>query len=142
MRIVTLALVAMLAAAAAVVAQTPIRPGRWEVTMQMQMPNMPMQMPEMKTTQCVTPEQVKDPSSALPSGPQGRGANQDCKVSNYKVSGNKVTWQMACSNPQPMTSTGEMTFTDNAYNGTMKMNSPQGDMTMKLAGKRLGDCTP
>src|SRR5687767_5443188 len=105
MRIITPALVTILAAAAPVVAQTPIRPGRWEVTMQMQMPNMPMAMPEMKSTQCVTPEQVKDPASTLPSGPQGgRGANQDCKVSNYKVSGNKVTWQMACSKPQPMTS--------------------------------------
>ena len=59
---------------AAVAAQSPIRPGQWEVVLQMDMPNMPVKMPEMKTTQCVTPEQAKDPASSLPSGPQaGRG---------------------------------------------------------------------
>jgi hypothetical protein len=120
--------------------QSPIRPGRWEVTMQMQMPNVPVQMPEMKTTQCVTPEQARDPEAALPRGPQGGNAKQDCKVSDFKQSGNTVTWQMACTSPQPVTATGEMTFTDDTYAGMMKMNTPQGDMSMKVAGKRLGDC--
>ena len=56
------------------------------------------------------------------------------------MSGNTVTWRMACSTPQPMTSNGEMTFIDDSYAGTMKMNMPQGDMSMKLTGKRVGDC--
>jgi hypothetical protein len=129
-------------AGATVVAQSPIRPGRWEVVMQMDMPNMPVKMPEMKTMQCVTPEQAKDPASALPSGPQaGRGGKSDCKVSDYNQSGNTVTWKMACTTPTPVTGTGELTFTDNSYAGTMKMNTAQGDMTMKVSGTRLGDCT-
>ena len=37
-----------------------------------------------------------------------------------------------------MTTSGEMTFTDDSYNGTMKTDTPQGAMTMKIAGKRLG----
>ena len=83
--------VLVLLVGATTVAQSPIRPGRWEVVMQMDMPNMPVKMPEMKTTQCVTPEQAKDPASALPSGPQaGRGGKSDCKVSDYKVSGQTV----------------------------------------------------
>ena len=128
-------------AGAAITAQSPIRPGQWEVVMQMDMPNMPVKMPEMKTTQCVTPEQAKDPASALPSGPQaGRGGKSDCKVSDYNVTGNTVTWKMACTTPMAVTSTGEMTFTDDSYNGTMKMNTAQGDMAMKVSGKRLGDC--
>ena len=110
--------------------------------MQMDMPNMPVKMPEMKTIQCVTPEQAKDPANALPSGPQaGRGGKSDCKVSDYNVSGKTVTWSMACTTPQPMTSTGQMTFTDDSYTGTMKMTSPQGPMSMKVSGTRLGDCT-
>lgn len=142
MKVTSVVVVALLIDATALAAQSPMRPGRWDITMQMQMPNVPVQMPETKTTQCVTPEQVKDPANTLPRGPQGRGANQDCKVSDYKVSGNTVTWRMACSTPQPMTSTGEMTFTDDTYTGTMKMNTPQGDMSMKLTGKRVGDCVP
>ena len=144
MKFAPFTLVACIAAAAATYAQTPMRPGRWEVTTQMQMPNMPVQMPAMKTTQCVTPEQLKDPANAVPRGPQnGRGRpNQDCKVSDYKASGNKVTWNMSCSAPQAMTGTGEMTFVDDTYTATMKMQSPQGEMEMKMSGKRLGDCTP
>lgn len=141
MRVTPVVAVIVLAAGAAALAQSPIRPGRWEVVMQMDMPNMPIKMPEMKTTQCVTPEQAKDPANSLPRGPDGRGGKNDCKVSDYKVSGQTVTWKMACTSPQAMTSTGEMTFTDDSYAGTMKMNSPQGDMMMKVSGKRLGDCT-
>ena len=142
MRAMSVAAVVLVLGAAAAIAQTsPIRPGRWEVAMQMQMANSPVQLPEMKTTQCVTPEQIKDPASALPQAAGGRGGQTDCKVSNYKVSGNTATWQMSCTKPQAMTSAGEMTFTADTYNGTIKTNMAQAEMTMKVAGKRLGDCT-
>jgi hypothetical protein len=122
-------------------AQTAVRPGRWENTMQMQMAGSPIQMPAMKSTRCVTPEDAKDPSRSLPTGPEGRGGQKsDCKTSDYKVTGNTASWKMACSSP-PMNGTGEMTFTADTYDGTMKMDSPQGSMTMKISGKRLGDCT-
>lgn len=133
-----------LIATAALIAQSPMRPGRWEITTQMQMPNMPVQMPEMKITQCVTPEQAKDPANTLPRGPQpGRGTRKDdCKVADYKLSGNKATWTMMCTTPDKITSTGEMTFADDSYAGSMKMVMAQGEMTMKVSGKRVGDCTP
>jgi hypothetical protein len=142
MKAMSVVAVALVLGAAAAIAQTsPIRPGRWEVTMQMQMANSPIQLPEMKTTQCVTPEQIKDPASALPQAAgAGRGGQTDCKVSDYKVSGNTATWQMSCTKPQAITSAGEMTFTADTYNGTIKSNMAQGEMTMKVAGKRLGDC--
>jgi hypothetical protein len=135
-----LTIVLSMAAAVILTAQpSPMRPGRWEITMQMQMPNMPMQMPPTTTTQCVTEEQLKkDPSAGLPSGPQGPNA---CKVSDYKLVGDTVSWKMACSGPQAMNGDGEMTFKGDSYAGTMKMTSPQGAMSMKLAGKRTGECT-
>jgi hypothetical protein len=124
------------------VAQGSIRPGRWEVTMQMQMAGSPMQMPEMKTTRCVTPEDAKDPVRSMPTGPEGRGGQKsDCKVADYKTSGNTATWKMVCTSPQAMTMTGEMTFNDDSYTGTMRSDTAQGQMTMKVAGKRLGDCS-
>jgi hypothetical protein len=135
------ALVVLAAAVIAIAQASPIRPGRWEVTMQMQMAGSPIQMPEMKTTRCVTPEEAKDPARSLPSGPEGRGGQKsDCKVADYKVSGNTATWKMVCTTPQAMTTTGEMTFTDDSYTGTMKADMAQGQMTMKMAGKRIGDC--
>jgi hypothetical protein len=122
---------------AAVLAQHPMRPGRWEVTMQSQMPNMPVQMPEMKTTQCVTEAQLKDPQSAVPAG----SPNSSCKVSDYKTVGNMVSWKVACTGQQAMTGTGEMTFSGDTYTGLMKTKMSQGEMSIKMNGKRLGDCT-
>ena len=136
--LVTLAIAVGLVSA---LAQSPLRPGQWETTMQMEMAGSPIQMPAMKTARCITPEDAKDPSRSLPTGPQGRGNQKsDCKVSDYKTSGNTVTWKMACTSPEPMTGAGEMTFTDDAYNGTMNMEMQGRGMNMKIAGKRVGDC--
>jgi hypothetical protein len=134
-------LAACIAAVVTVVAQTnPMRPGQWEVTIQMQMPNMPVQMPEMKSSQCITADQLEqDPATGLPRGAQDQGQNA-CKVSDYKQSGNTVTWKMTCTGEAAMTADGEMTFAGDSYTGTMKMATPQGNMSMKLAGKRIGDC--
>jgi hypothetical protein len=143
MRTLTFAAIATFALlTVSALAQGSIRPGRWEVTMQMQMAGSPIQMPEMKTTRCITPEDAKDPTRTVPTGPEGRGGQKsDCKVADYKVSGNTATWKMVCTSPQATTMTGEMTFNDDSYTGTMKSDTPQGQMTMKMAGKRLGECS-
>ena len=121
-------------------AQThPMRPGQWEITSQMEMPNMPMKVPETKMTQCVTGEQLKDPASMMGGGPGGK-PNSACKISDHKTSGSTVSWKMVCPPPQALDGTGEMTFKDDSYTGNMKMKTDQGTMTMKIAGKRLGDC--
>ena len=140
MKTTLLAALAVSIAVIAVIAQSPVRPGQWETSMQMEMAGSPIQMPAMRNTRCVTPEDAKDPTRSLPSGPEGRGGKSDCKVSDYKVSGNTATWKMACTTPQAMTGTGEMTFADDSYTGTLKTDMAQGQMTMKMAGKRLGDC--
>ena len=137
----TLALCALVAVSVGA-QQNPMRPGRWQSTMQMQMPNMPMQMPPMTTAQCITAEELeKDPASGLPRGAQNAPQNA-CKMSDYKVSGNTVTWKMVCSGAQAMTGEGELTFVQDTYTGTMKLEGPQGAMAMKMTGKRLGDCMP
>ena len=129
----------------AVFAQGPRRDGKWAVTMQMEMPGMPGTMPPFTSEQCVTKEQADDPQRAVPQQPQRGRGQSDCKTEDYKASGNKVTWTMRCTTPQPMTGTGEVTYTENAYTGVMTMNMERGGqpmkMTMKMSGKRLGDCT-
>lgn len=135
--VLTLAAVAAVALAAQ---QNPMKPGNWETTILMQIPNMPTQMPEMKSTTCITPEQLeKDPASGLPRGMRGRGGADQCEMSDYKVDGQTVTWKMACPQQQ-MTGTGEIIFSGDSYTGTMKAAMPMGEMTMKMTGKRLGDC--
>lgn len=152
MRFVSVIVLALFATAV-VLSQSGMRPGQWETTteMQMQMPNIPnlpagFQMPAMpaqKTSVCITPEQAKDPAGTVPrqSG-RGRGGKDDCKVTDYKMSGNTATWKMACTSPDKVAGTGEMTFGDDSYTSTMKMVMSQGEMSMKTTGKRVGDCAP
>ena len=150
MRTMSAGVIALVAATSmSLVAQTgPRRDGNWEVTMEMDMPGMPqgMSMPPIKTTQCITKEEAADPNKTIPQRPAGRGAGNpnDCKVSDYKVDGNKVTWSMKCEGAQPMSGTGEFVYGTDSYTGTMKMDMARGGqpmaMTMKYSGKRLGDC--
>jgi hypothetical protein len=128
----------VLTLAGSLFAQGPVRrDGRWDVKMEMQMAG--MTMPPQTLTQCVTKEEAADPQKGMPQ--TGRGANPtDCKISDYKVVGNKVTWSMMCEQSQ-MSGTGEFLYTGDTYTGTMKMSARGQDMTMKYSGKRLGDCT-
>ena len=138
--LVAAAVVAGTFASAALVAQTPPRQdGKWQVTVEMEMPGMPMKMPPHTVTRCVTPEEAQNPDTAVPSGSPDK--NNDCKVSDYKMEGNKVTWSVACTTPQAVTGNGEIVYSGDTYEGWMKMKMQAGEMTMKYKGKRLGDCT-
>lgn len=123
-----------------VLAQGPRRDGKWEVTMEMDMPGMPMKMPPQVMTQCVTKEQANDPLKAFPQGRGRGGDNSNCKVTDQKIEANKVSWKMACEGQMPMTGTGEMTYGENSYTGTVTMDMGGRGMTMKYAGKRVGEC--
>ena len=116
----------------------PRRDGNWQVTMEMDMPGMPQKMPPMTLTQCITKADADDPTKLAA---QGRGAApSNCKVSDYKTEGNKVTWSMRCEGDNPTTGTGEFVYAGDTYTGTVKMATGRGDMTMKYSGKRVGDC--
>jgi hypothetical protein len=135
---------AVLAMSVPMFGQGPRRDGRWEVSIQMNMPG--MQMPAMTTTQCITKEEASDPMKSVPQGPNGRGGMpSNCKMGDYKTEGNTVTFSMKCDAPQAATMTGEFVYGDGTYEGTMKMDMDRGgqpmSMTMKYSGKRLGDCT-
>ena len=135
-----LMMAALAALVASVLAQGPRRDGNWEVKMEMSMPGMPA-MPPITTTQCITKEDALDPQKSLQQGPSGRGGNQNCKVSEYKVEGSKVTYAMSCEAPEKMSGTGEFVYAGDTYTGTMTVNAAGGGMSMKFSGKRLGDCT-
>ena len=108
-----------------------VKPGKWQWTMQMDIPGMPFKMPPVKVTHCVTPEDAK---SAVPSD-----QNKDCKVSDVKVSGNTYSWSVDCPK-QKMKGTGEVTYTGDSMTGQMNMDMDGQASTMKYSGKWLGNC--
>ena len=103
----------------------------WEVSSQMNMPGMPAGMGAQKHQVCTEKGDAKKAMSS-------RGSEK-CKMTDFKQSGNKVTMTMACPDG---TAVVENTYNaaHSEYNGTVKMTSKQGDMTMTMAGRRVGTC--
>lgn len=135
-RLSTIALLTFALSWTALAQQSPMRAGNWEMTMKMSMPG--MDMPPMKHTQCITAEMLKDPQSAIPTGQQGKN---DCKLSDYNLSGATATYKMVCTKPQPMTMAGEMKYSGtDAYVGNIQMDMSGQKVTMAVDAKRLGDC--
>ncbi|MCG6972162.1 MAG: DUF3617 domain-containing protein [Desulfobacterales bacterium] len=108
--------------------------GKWEITSKMEVPGMPMEMPPVKNTQCLTKEDFV---------PQSSQPGQDCKFSQVSVTGNTVKWTMLCnSQGDEMKGVGEMIYRGNSFEGTIKMTSSQGNMEMTnhIKGRHIGDC--
>ena len=107
----------------------------------MQMPGAPQGMPPMTLTQCVTKEDAADIQKSMPGGGGRGGQPNNCKITDQKTEGNKVTWSMKCGAPSEMSGTAEFIYSGDSYTGTMTMVTSGQTMTMKYAAKRLGDCT-
>lgn len=114
----------------------PQKPGNWEVSMQMEIPGMPFKMPAIKTQVCVTQADLDDPNSAVPKDKN----NKDCKVTESKVDGDTVSWKMVCTGKNKGEGDGEMTFSDDSYEGHMRFKTEDSEMTTKYKGKYLGAC--
>ncbi|HEU4520694.1 MAG TPA: DUF3617 family protein [Thermoanaerobaculia bacterium] len=111
---------------------SPVKAGKWQLSMQMDMPGMPFKMPAVKFTHCITEEDVK---SAIPQDQK----NKDCKLGEHEVDGNTIRWTVDCPK-QKMTGKGEITYDGDSMDGSMVMNSDGQEITTKYTGKRLGDC--
>ena len=132
---------AVLALSIAAFGQNVRRDGKWEITMEMDMPGLPAGMPPVVTTQCITPEEAADPQKMAPQMGRGGRSGGNCTVSDYKVVGNKVTYSVKCEGRQPMSGTGEFLYAADSYVGTITMDmGGRGTMKTKQTGKRLGDC--
>ena len=107
----------------------------WEVSSKLEMPGMPMAMPAQTSNVCLKKGNEKDPNNAIP-----KNREQDCRMSDVKVAGNKSTWKMKCEGRNPMTGDGEMTRGDGTYSGKTVLHAKHGNMTMVYKGKRIGTC--
>ena len=108
----------------------PPEPGvQWEQTVEMQMAG--FSMPAQTSKVCVPKKGMTEPPGA------GRDDGK-CKVSNVKNDGKTMSWSMVCEGPEKMSGEGVITQTADGYDGKMTMRSAQGDMLMKMRGKKLG----
>lgn len=107
--------------------------GKWQITIESEMPGMPMKMPPITMTQCITKEQAEKPE------PPKAKKSDDCKVSDYKIEGNTVSWTMTCEK-QNVSGEGKITYSGDSYDGAMHVKMGEMEMTQKYHGKYLGEC--
>jgi len=135
MKTTTITLALCLASfATASIAAEQLKPGQWDMTMDVQMKNMPKLSAEdmaamkqmgieipgmgkpMRMQQCVTPEQA---AANQPLNPTG---NESCKVKNFKQNGNTVTGDLVCTGEMNATGKFETTMNGNtAYSSKMSL---------------------
>jgi len=107
----------------------PTEPGvEWENTVEMQMSG--FSMPAQTTKSCIPKKGMTEPP--------GAGRDDKCKTSNVRNDGRKMSWSMTCEGKEKMSGEGEITQTADGYEGKMTMRSADGEMLMKMRGKKLG----
>lgn len=106
----------------------------WEMTHEMSMPGLPagMTMPQQPPQRVCRARNADKPPVA---------DNDRCEMTDVKRSANAFSWKMACKGNPPSTGSGEIVYQGrDSYTGTMQMTVGDKAMTMKLTGKRVGDC--
>src|SRR2546430_223956 len=93
------------------------KPGKWQISTEVEMPG--MKMPASTTMHCVTADESEHPEKAIPKG-QNQG---NCKISDFKVDGNKMSWSISCEGGRGgnVSGNGEITYAGDSYDGWMKM---------------------
>lgn len=105
---------------------------KYRVSSKMEMVGMPFAMPAQTTEVC-------GPKNAPAESLVPRQDN--CRVLDYRVTGNKSSFRMVCTGKDAMTGTGEFEMLGaNGYRGKMTMTTDGEQMIMNFDGKRLGDC--
>lgn len=114
-----------------------MKEGLWEITISMEIPDMPMQMPSQTYTQCITKKNIV---------PQREETNQECKTIKHDVKGDTVSWIIECKTSEGTTvSNGNVTYKGDMFDGIVKVSILGGkggdmEMTQKMSGKWIGQC--
>jgi hypothetical protein len=93
---------------------------------------------------CLKHEDIE--KGGLSKGRDGKGGMpENCKVENFKMSGNTASYTMVCKGGPDMTADNVVTFGQDSYKMDMKMAMNQGgrmmNMTQHMEGKLIGPCT-
>jgi hypothetical protein len=111
-----------------------LNPGQWTISSSMEMPGMNFTMPATSFSQCITAADLI---------PRPGQENGKCRVLQQDISGDTVTWTIACeSGGGQMTSKGEVTYHGDTFEGTVQSSgsSMPTPMTQTMNGKRTGSC--
>ncbi len=111
-----------------------MKEGLWEITVKINMPGVPMQLPPQVQTKCMTKDDL------IPTrGPVKNCSG--CKILETTIKGDTVFWIEECSAPDgTVRAEGKITYSGDTLKGKVKIT--QKDMTMwqDISGRWVGDC--
>ena len=109
-----------------------MKEGLWQITMTIEMPGMPMQMPPQTYTHCLTKKDMV---------PQKEEPNQECRMVKRDIEGDTVTWVMECKTSEgTAVFNGKVTYKGDSFEGIIKMKQSGMEITQNLKGKWIGEC--
>ena len=114
--------------------QHPQKPGKWQVTVEMEMPGGGKMQPITQEI-CVTEADLADPAKAGFLDPK-----LGCKVSDPKTKGKTVSFEFDCPSQQ-MKGNGTITFDGDTFSGETKLLMAGQPITAKQTGKWLSTCS-
>jgi hypothetical protein len=127
-------------AAAAAWAQLALRPGQYNVTMELTLPGAPTPDAQ-QDTDCLSPDDAKDLVKAMM---RELAAEQSCAASNVATTGNTLKFDATCTvDGNVVSANTELTVkSDTSYSAVMQVNAAGVSTTLKLAGQWVGaTCT-
>ncbi|PRH81390.1 DUF3617 domain-containing protein [Arenimonas caeni] len=109
---------------------------QYRVTTRMEMVGMPFQLPPQTVEVCGPKDHASE--KMVPH-------DDNCRITDFKVEGNKSSYTLVCTGEAEMTAKGEFEqLGPEAYRGKMNMVGTQGgrsvEMNMSFEGQRIGDC--
>jgi hypothetical protein len=105
-------------------------PGLWEITMQTRSPIVGALLTH---TICIDKAQV-----ARPDPPKSR-PKDDCQVTPDAAAANETAFTIRCAK-RKVTSTSKFTYSGTHYEGTVTINSPDGEVKQVYSALRVGEC--
>lgn len=122
--------------AATAVERPTLRPGRYEVTSEIELPG--LAMAPRTDFECITSEIVRDVRSVL----IREGATEGCSLSEPVVDGAKVAFVHICVDDDGVerTTHAELEIDAEAYSGVMRTELRGRTTVMKVRGRRVGRC--
>jgi hypothetical protein len=131
----------LLAAPFALAEKRQLQPGKWQITIQMEMEGNAMHLPPMTMTRCVTADQARSPADLF--RPRNPNAKDDCEMKEVKQEGNKLSWTIDCK--EKGKGSGSVTFEPGKYDGVAEMEMIEKGVLRKMkstmSGRRVGECT-
>lgn len=122
-------------------AAAPMQPGLYDISMQMVMKGMPIQMPLVTFRQCITAQDIADGKA------YASRENKDCKISNLRQGDKQVSYDFNCAMEGGNRMVGRSSGTTHAAGYDVLMTGrfvpPMeglSEFSQKLGAKRIGTC--